>query len=222
MRGDAMRERFGSYRYGPVLVLTVVAIVFFIAAPSSDWARVVSALLASATLVAAVWTSGASRRALAIALVAALAAVVSSLASLLSSRDTSEAVVTFAAGCLVAVAPVVIAAALFRAPEITIRTVLGALTVYLLIGLCFAFVYGVVGALDDDPFFHGTTSEAGADYVYFSFVTMATVGYGDLVAAEDLGRSMAVLEGILGQLYLVTVVALVVSNLGRTRTVEPR
>lgn len=216
-----MRERSGSYRYGPVLVLTVTTIVFFIAAPGSDWAYVVSALLTSSTLLAAVWTSGASRRALVIALLVGGAAVLAALVSLASSRDASEAVVALAAGSLVAIAPVVIARAISRAPEVTIRTVLGALTVYLLIGLCFSFVYAVVGALDDDPFFRGTSSEDGADYVYFSFVTMATVGYGDLVAAEDVGRSMAVLEGILGQLYLVTVVAVAVSNLGRVRTQEP-
>jgi hypothetical protein len=50
--------------------------------------------------------------------------------------------------------------------------------------------------------------------MYFSFITLATVGYGDLVPALQLGRALAVLEGLTGQLYLVTVVALVVSRIG--------
>ena len=54
--------------------------------------------------------------------------------------------------------------------------------------------------------------------MYFSFVTMATVGYGDLTAQGGLGRALAATEGILGQIYLVTTVAALVGNLGRTRS----
>jgi voltage-gated potassium channel Kch len=52
------------------------------------------------------------------------------------------------------------------------------------------------------------------DYIYFSFVTLTTVGYGDLTAAQSMGKMMAVSEALLGQLYLVGVVALLASNLG--------
>jgi len=53
--------------------------------------------------------------------------------------------------------------------------------------------------------------------LYFSFVTQTTVGYGDLTAAGGFGRALAVLEALIGQLYLVTVIALLVSNLGPAR-----
>ncbi len=53
--------------------------------------------------------------------------------------------------------------------------------------------------------------------MYFSFITMATVGYGDLTAQGGLGRALAVTEGLFGQIYLVTAVAALVSNLGRRR-----
>ena len=59
------------------------------------------------------------------------------------------------------------------------------------------------------------------DYVYFSFVTLTTVGYGDLTARQDVGRMCSILEALFGQLYLVSVVALLVANMGRSRRRPP-
>jgi hypothetical protein len=100
--------------------------------------------------------------------------------------------------------------------EISLLTVLGAVCFYVLLGLTFAFAYECVGEFGSRPFF--TAHEAGtrSDYTYFSFVTMATVGYGDLTAQGGIGRALAVTEGLLGQIYLVTTVAALVGNLGRT------
>jgi hypothetical protein len=80
--------------------------------------------------------------------------------------------------------------------------------------MLFAFVFGAIGAFSSEPFFAEQTSQTVADYLYFSFVTLCTVGYGDLTAREGLGRATAVIEMLTGQLYLVTVVALVVSRMG--------
>jgi hypothetical protein len=102
--------------------------------------------------------------------------------------------------------------------EINMLTVLAAVCIYVLLGLSFAFVFECVGEFGSRPFF--TAHEAGtrSDYTYFSFVTMVTVGYGDLTAEGGIGRALAVTEGLLGQIYLVTTVAALVGNLGRTRT----
>jgi hypothetical protein len=95
---------------------------------------------------------------------------------------------------------------------------MAAVGIYVLLGLSFAFAFECVGEFGSKPFF--TAHEAGtrSDYTYFSFVTMATVGYGDLTAAGGIGRALAVTEGLLGQIYLVTTVAALVGNLGRRRT----
>jgi uncharacterized membrane protein len=95
--------------------------------------------------------------------------------------------------------------------------VFGALCLYVIGGLAFAYVYLLIGDVADTAFFVQQPDGRSADYVYFSFVTLATLGYGDLTAAEDLGRMLAVLQSVLGQLYLVSVVAAVVSQLGRVR-----
>ena len=76
---------------------------------------------------------------------------------------------------------------------------------------------GAVGTIQSDPFFAQQAHATVADYLYFSFVTQTTVGYGDLTAAGGFGRALAVLEALIGQLYLVTVIALLVSNLGSAR-----
>jgi hypothetical protein len=87
-----------------------------------------------------------------------------------------------------------------------------------MIGLFFAFVYGAIEEISGEPFFAGGTSASVANCVYFSFVTLATVGYGDLTAAGNLGHTLCVFEALIGQIYLVTVVSLIVSNLGRRET----
>jgi hypothetical protein len=85
----------------------------------------------------------------------------------------------------------------------------------LLVGLFFAFLFRFTASVGLGPFFASTDRASDADYLYFSFSTLATLGYGDLVARTNLGRMLAVTEALFGQMYLVTVVALLVSNFGR-------
>ena len=99
-------------------------------------------------------------------------------------------------------------------------TVLGALCVYLLIGLTFYSLFGFIDVVSADGLF-ASGDATSLDFLYFSFVTLTTVGYGDLVAADSLGRMFAISEALIGQLYLVTVVALVVGNIGARRERRP-
>jgi hypothetical protein len=101
---------------------------------------------------------------------------------------------------------------------VRLEAVSGVLSLYIMIGLFFAFVYGAIDEIGDEPFFAGGAPATVANCVYFSFVTLATVGYGDLTAAGDLGHTLCVFEALIGQIYLVTVVSLIVSNLGRRET----
>jgi hypothetical protein len=104
--------------------------------------------------------------------------------------------------------------------EISVLTILGALCIYVLLGLSFAFAYEAVGNLGSQPFFVSQEGGTRSDYMYFSFITVASVGYGDLTPQGGLGRALAVTEGLLGQIYLVTAVAALVGNLGRTRALR--
>lgn len=104
-----------------------------------------------------------------------------------------------------------------KAPIIDVRVVVNAITVYLMLGLFFAYVFMALGAASGDSFFVQGPDQPTSVFLYFSYITLATVGYGDFTPAHTIGRFAAVAEGLMGQLYLVTVLALIVSNLGRRR-----
>jgi hypothetical protein len=138
--------------------------------------------------------------------------VVSVLAALgLTPRPTS-AVGTATTALLLGTIPFVIGRRLLSHGRVTGATIAGALCIYLVVGLFFATLYGLISRLDAQPFFAGQRSANVVDYLYFSYVTLATVGYGDFTARGDLGRMLSVTEALTGQLYLVTVVAVVVSK----------
>jgi hypothetical protein len=99
--------------------------------------------------------------------------------------------------------------------QVRLEAVFGVLAFYMLVGMTFGFIYGAIDRFGADPFFAEGNSATVSHCLYFSFTTLATVGYGDFVARTDLGHTLAVSEALIGQIYLVTVVSLIVSNLGR-------
>ena len=103
----------------------------------------------------------------------------------------------------------------FTRRRISLNTVAAALAAYLMIGLIFTSAFRFVEIVAG-PFFTQTNVNSFS-FEYFSFITLSTVGYGDFTPANDAGRTLAMLEGVFGQIFLVTIVALVVSNLGVER-----
>ena len=97
------------------------------------------------------------------------------------------------------------------AREVDFRTILGAISVFTLLGLLFAFLYFAFSRWSHDPFFAGHVAARSSDYLFFSYTTLTTTGYGNLVPAGTVGQSFAVLEMLVGQIFLVTLVAGLVS-----------
>ena len=100
---------------------------------------------------------------------------------------------------------------------VTLQAVAGALTIYLLIGLVFASAIGVIARFGSEPYFANGAPLTQSARVYFSFTVMTTTGFGDLTAATPAGRALAVVEMLTGQLYLVTVIGVLVGSFGRRR-----
>jgi hypothetical protein len=207
--------------YGLVLGLVMASIGIQLLATGSSGIRFLTVALQAATLVAVTWTAAGRRPIVRLATAVAVLVVLAGTALWLIHGSVPPATAGIVNGLLVAVAPPALAASIIRAVRtdgaVTVRTVAGVLAIYLLAGMLFSFLYGVIGAFDPDAVFAEQAKSTASDYLYFSFVTLNTVGYGDLTPAGDLTRTFAVAEMLFGQIYLVTVVALIVSNLGRRR-----
>ena len=185
-----LESKLPGYRFGLVLLLLLMTFVFMASGFTGSWVRVVTVALQGLTLLAALQASEVHRRTLRIAALVALIAFLSSVVSLAitSSQDATGGFFVMNV-LLVAGAPIAIANALWRRPVVDFHTILGAICIYVLVGMLFAFLYGAVDYLGIDPFFVQTNDPTTADYLYFSFVTLTTVGYGDFTAAEGLGRA---------------------------------
>jgi ion channel len=207
-------------RYGLLLIASVSSLaVQGVVAPTAVQQVIVTAL-AGASLLLAFRAARLSPRLIRGAAVVAGAALALSIIKA-TSGGVGEGAASIANAALVALGPPAIAVGLVRdlrqTGVVTVQTLFGVLSLYLLVGMAFGFVYGAMDQLGGDPFFAGGQSASVSHCIYFSFITLSTVGYGDFVARTDLGHTLAVFEALIGQIYLVTVVSLIVSNLRRPR-----
>ena len=217
---DPLERSLPGSRYGIVLLLLLASFVFMAAGFSGSWVALVTVALQGATLLAALVAAGVGHRIRRLTTVLVLVAFAGATAATFFSSGNVQGALFLLNVLLVGAAPIVIARSIVKKGVIDVRTVLGALCIYVIIGMLWAFLYNAMGALGSEPFFVQTHKATTADYLYFSYVTQTTLGYGDFTAAGGLGRALAVLEALTGQIFLVTVVALLVGNLGRTRRFE--
>ncbi len=97
--------------------------------------------------------------------------------------------------------------------QITIDTIRGGICVYLLIGFVWALLYGITASLDSNAFSQPIIEiESYGRAVYFSFTTLTTLGYGDIIPVSPLAKMLTNLEGIIGQLYPAILIAILVGG----------
>lgn len=210
--GPFLRRLQASRSYGFVLLLVLTTFAFVAAAPEDAWAGAVLVLLLVLTLGVALWTSATSRLDL-VATCLAVVGAVGAILELLTTNANATGLLGLLDVLLIAATCGVIVFGIGDQHGVNFQSVLGALCIYLMIGLLYAFTYGAIAAFQSGPFFAQGTDGTPSLRLYFSVVSLATVGYGDYTAATDLGRTVAGSEGLLGQVYLVTVVAVIVSRL---------
>ena len=212
------------HSYGIVFVLVLLSFLVQASAPDGDLVRLVIIWLQAATLVFAVRIARAPHWPIRAASgLAALIAVAAPIIWLVHG-SIPDGVSAIATALLVGVAPLVIAGGLVRdvraAGAVTLEALTGVLSIYVLLGMFFSFVYAAVDTLGDASFFAQIADPIRGDFLYYSFTTLTTTGFGDFTAASELGRTLSVVEAMTGEIYLVTVVALIVSNLRPRRRLD--
>ena len=197
--------------YGLVLLLILLTYVLSVTLTEG---RAISAVVM--VQIATIWVvlraSEAPRR---LRLIVAVLAVLSALAVILSlfipDQVSEKGYLAMVSAALYLVAPFSIVRHLVLRRTVDRETVLGAIAAYLMIGMFFAFAYRALGAMQAGPFFGPSGDGTFSQNLFFSFTTLTTTGYGNLIPAGNPGQSFAVLEMLIGQLFLVTAVAKAVS-----------
>lgn len=198
--------------YASLLVLLLANFLLLELVDDERWGAVGSTILSAIALVVAISDPEAGERitrrhALSIAACVLLAPLV----LLVNSSSLVGLTYLLPVGLLVTATLPVTLSRVLRHRRVTSETVLGALCTYVLLGLLFAFVYLAVNDLGNAPFFAQEGPHLQSEYLYFSFVTLTTLGFGDLSPAVGLPQGLTVLEALLGQVFLVTLVARLVT-----------
>ncbi|WP_052366732.1 potassium channel family protein [Paraoerskovia marina] len=206
-------DRFGILLVmtaGTTALLALVDVGGPLGGRGTELATTATAVVVGATLLVALRSAGLSRRwqratDLAVATVVALV-VGGSLVDLPGnvSADATSPILAL----LGMLAPIVVVRRLLRHRSVGMPTLTGAVAAYLLIPLAFYYAFLTVEQLSGTPFFG--SDQPTTVFMYFSLTTITTIGYGDFAAVTPLGRLLAVGEGVVGQLYLVTFVAFIV------------
>ena len=173
--------------FGLVLLLVLAAYILASLTPSHGWTAVLTILVASAAAV----------------VLAALAAIVGGGALLGAGWLITALLLLLAAGAILRT--------VLAETQVGFRTILGAISVYTILGLLFTFLYAAIDRIQSSPFFGSGVNLKGGDFLFFSFTTLTTTGYGNLVPAGQPGKMFAGLEMLMGQIFLVTLVAGLVS-----------
>ena len=199
-------------RYGVLLILLVVSYLlsaFF----TSRWISDIQLVLFTGAGLLEVWNSPLHGRYGKVIvggsfLVSALVIVVANHHGGLVGRGVASA---WTALLLLAIV-IMILRQILAADAVTLRSIFGAISAYLIIGLMFSAIYAAIYFLHNQAFFADHERGISANFQYFSFTTLTTLGYGDFTAAASGGRALAMLEAMTGQIFLVTLVAKLVAT----------
>ncbi len=203
-----------GYRYGVVFLLVVIVVVFAIVAPDGTASHSISFAIVGAAMLVAVCTSREPTDVRRVRALSGGAVVV--IVTVGTAVGVIPRSVTAAATALLTLAiPITLGGGLLRLVRTrgaTLQAVAGGLAIYLLVGLAFASAIGFVAAVESGQYFAQSSANDASEHVYYSFTVLTTTGFGDLTAAHGLGRALAVVEMLVGQIYLVTVISILIGR----------
>jgi hypothetical protein len=205
------RAQRASDAFGLVLLLVLLVYVLASVISNRGWPAVLLTAVIGGTSVVALTSSHARplfvRRAL---WLASLAVVLAAISAVSGGRQWLSAA-NFVNICLLTVAMAAVLRRVLISESVSSRTIGGAISVYASLGILFTWAYGMVDRIEGGGFFGQVAGVQSSDFLFFSYTTLTTTGYGNLVPASDFGRMLSGLEMMLGQVFLVTLVAGLVS-----------
>lgn len=202
--------------YGLLLVLLMITYVLIALLERSPWERFVIAFSLGVVFILTLHTSHVRTRAFHLGLAIVFIIELSTLLQALVGREGNDGT-AYVMFVFLLIAPLVILSRILRHDVIGLETILGALCVYVLLGIAFAGIYAAINDVEKVGFFAQPGPKSNVDFLYFSFITQTTVGYGDLTPGTDFGRVIVTFEALIGQVFLVTLVARLVSMYGHAR-----
>jgi hypothetical protein len=210
-------ERWGQFAervanaFGLVLLLVLATYALGSLTAFNGWTAVLTTLVAALAGVVGLAGSGVRPNVVRGAGIAAVAAVILAALAELADNPHLLGVSSFVIVSILLLATGAILRAVLMETEVGFRTILGAISVYTILGLLFSFLYAAMDRVESTPFFGAGVPVKGGDFLFFSFTTLTTTGYGNLVPAGQPGKMFAGLEMLMGQIFLVTLVAGLVS-----------
>lgn len=207
--------------YGLALVMVLVGTLALVAAGAPIYSPLaaMAGLLQVTALILTLRVSGVRSIWSRVGSVTAVMIFAAGLGALVLLDDAGSAPVLFLWLLLTVATIAAIARRLATYGRVTTQLLMGLLVIYLLIGMSFGLFYQFTDVIASPALSPDGQGISGA--IYFSFITLATVGYGDVTPGTDLVRALAIAEALIGQLYLVSVVSLAVSRLGASGTAGP-
>src|SRR3954447_1973279 len=207
----ATESRLPGGRYGLVLLALVVSYLVT-AFLTGAIAAALSTALYTLTLVLALRTSGLHRDASRAVRLALLVGTVMAVALLSAHTAVTDGLADVWFAILLLTTIAIVVRRVLADAVVSLQTVMGALSAYMMIGLMYAAIYASLDHFMTEPLFAGGGGVNANTVQYFSFTTLTTLGYGDFVAAGNAGRAIAMLEALTGQIFLATFVARLVAS----------
>ncbi len=213
---EALNLTAPRHSFGIVFGLIVVTVIFQLSVHDTELTRLIRVVLQAVVALAALRAAGAHVRMLRGSLIVVSVMVAVAFVGLIAPSELTTIVQRILLLVLIALTPIAILAGVVRElredKRVTVQTVYCGLCIYLLFGTGFAVLFAAIEDISNSAFFTTVSNGSSAEFLYYSLATLTTTGYGDFVAATDFGRAMSVTEALIGQMYLVTVLAVIVSN----------
>jgi Ion channel len=205
-RGEPRGDRFG------LLLLLLIVAYLLSAFVAGGYVSVIQIVLFLAVTTLAIRSGQVGRRTARLVITVAVGGSAFAITlALTHSADASAAVANLWAAMMLLFGVVLIVRRVLAQPTVTLQSIFGAISAYMIIGLMFAAVFSAMNKFGNGTFFAGGRTGNVKTFQYFSFTTLTTLGYGDYTAAGSGGQAVAVIEAMLGQIFLATLVARLVA-----------